>query len=696
MACSSAPGFLRLLGLASDAPPLLIVIDDLQWLDDPSFRCVSFAARRLGPERVAIALATRPGHEIDGVPAVELGGLTDSDATALLREVHPDLVPEVQQELVDQTAGNPLALLEHARALTAGQRRGLEPVPPFLPASRRMHDYFAAQAAACPEATRRMLLLVALDDRGDAAVLTEAAAALGLAIADLAPAERLELVEHSGGAPRFRSALVAQAVLQLASPEQLRESHAAFAAALGSDDAAWARHAAAASTGPDEVVAERLEQIALRGTRSGAPAAAIAAFAQSAALSTDPTQRARRLLGAAEAALAAGPAERAVPFLDDLDAAPLPPVQQQRAAWIRGRVELEAGNPQRAAPLLLGAVAGRPAADRAATLAEVARAAVETGDVDFARLLVTRAEALVTEAQGDDPAQLRALLLHVNRARADVRTWSGDTAGGAALLRPALEAFAGHPPGEDAALWLALGEAHSDCGDLIEARRAFLAAAGVARLSGDLPRLADALAGQVFTEDMLGQWTAAYATGTAALEFVRGRAPLWLEVQLVLAAVDAARGDEARCRERCERIRRIGGEANSPSSVVLADRREALLDLGLGRLPAALERLRRAQSTARAVGLRHPILSSVPDLVELHVRAGRPGEAAALVPEFAAVVTDGSPPSARARLLRTRALVADQDAYPALFAESGHSGRAHRTVLPPRTHPAVLGRAAAV
>ena len=80
-----------------------------------------------------------------------------------------------------------------------------------------------------------------------------------------------------------------------------------------------------------------------------------------------------------------------MPFLDDLDAAPLPPVQQQRAAWIRGRVELEAGNPQRAAPLLLGAVAGRPAADRAATLAEVARAAVETGDVDFARLLVTRA-----------------------------------------------------------------------------------------------------------------------------------------------------------------------------------------------------------------------------------------------------------------------------------------------------------------
>ena len=141
---------------------------------------------------------------------------------------------------------------------------------------------------------------------------------------------------------------------------------------------------------------------------------------------------------------------------------------------------------------------------------------------------------------------------------------------------------------------------------------------------------------------MLGQWTAAYATGTAALEFVRGRAPLWLEVQLVLAAVDAARGDEARCRERCERIRRIGGEANSPSSVVLADRREALLDLGLGLTP------RRAQ--APAAGAEHrpccraaaPDPSSVPDLVELHVRAGLPGEAAALVPEFAAVVTDGS------------------------------------------------------
>ena len=118
---------------------------------------------------------------------------------------------------------------------------------------------------------------------------------------------------------------------------------------------------------------------------------------------------------------------------------------------------------------------------------------------------------------------------------------------------------------------------------------AALAAAGVARLSGDLARLADALAGQVFTEDVLGQWTAAYATGTAALEFVRGRALLWLEVQLVLASIDAARGDEARCRERCERIRRLGGQANSPSSVVLADRREALLDLG--RQPEATDEL---------------------------------------------------------------------------------------------------------
>ena len=429
-------------------------------------------------------------------------------------------------------------------------------------------------------------------------------------------------------------------------------------------------HAAAACTGPDATVAERLEGIALRGARSGAAAASLAAFSRAAALSADPAQRVRCLLAAAESALVVGSTERASTFLDDVDARLIPPEQRTRAAWMRGRIELESGRPQQAAPLLVEGSADRRPADRAAVLAEVIRSCVEIGDVDFARLLVARAEAILADVGAGDLDELRAVDLHLNRARAAVLGAGGDTAGGTALLRPSLAAFVDHPPGEDSVLWLALGEALSDSGDLIAARQAFRAGAGVARLSGDVRQLAEALGGQAFTEDVLGQWTAAYATGTEALEFVRGLAPLRLDILLVLADIDAARGDESGCRERCERVRRIGAQTNSPGSVVLAERREALLDLGLNRLPAALEHLRQAQSTARAAGLLHPILSSVPDLVELHVRAGRPSEAAALVPEFLALVTDGSPPSARARLLRTQALVADPDTYPSLFAES--------------------------
>ena len=94
------------------------------------------------------------------------------------REVHPDLVPEVQQELVDQTAGNPLALLEHARALTAAQRRGLErfPVRARIEADARV---LRRPGRGLPRGHTAMLLLVALEGRGDAAVLTEAAAMLG-------------------------------------------------------------------------------------------------------------------------------------------------------------------------------------------------------------------------------------------------------------------------------------------------------------------------------------------------------------------------------------------------------------------------------------------------------------------------------------------------------------------------------------
>ena len=609
--------FLRLLGIAAETAPVLLLVDDLQWVDDASYRCLSFASRRLGPEAVAVVLATRPGRELDGVARVAL------------------------------SAGDAVALR----------------------ASDRAHEFVAERASGYP-ADSPLMLLVALLGPGESAALAAAAGLLGVPPGSLEAAEQHGVVEVVGSIVRFRNALVRQAVLQLASPERVRAAHRVLAVVLGETGPAGIWHAAAASDGPDPILADRLDRLGVQAVRSGVPTAA-PAFARAAALSIDPADRAARLLRAAEAALAAGATDLALAHLDEIDAQQLPIEGRAQAAWIRGRAELLLGHPQRAAPLLVVGSACRPPVERAAALSEAVGACVAAGDIGFARLLVVRAEALETEADLD-AEDAPALLLHVRRARAAVLAETGDIAGATAMVRPSLEAFAEHPPGEDSALWLALGEAHSECGELIEARAHFLAAAGVARLRSDIPLLSDALCGQAFTEDVLGRWTAAYATGTTALEWTEGnRAPLRrVEIQTVLAEIDAARGHESRCRELCDEIRWTAGRLDLPHYLVLADRRESLLDLGLNHLPAALDRLERARSALRTAGLHHPFLSCVPDLVEILVRMGRPAEAAPLLVEFAAIVPPGSPPSAEARLLRTRALLADEETYPRLFEES--------------------------
>ena len=659
---------LRLFALAAEEAPVLVVADDVHWFDEESWRALAFAVRRLSGEPIAAVLSSRPteGRRVEGVPTLLLEGLGAEEAASVLRTVHPDLASDVCRQLHDRTGGNPLALVEAAQGLSPAQRRGTEALPEGLSTSEGLTSYFGDRLAACPPDTRHLLLLAALEGRGDLTFVAAAASATGVHLSDLAPAEREGLVSVVGQRVVFRHALVEAALLHDASPEERREAHVVLGAALPSDDTRSVWHAAWASIGPDETVADALAQVGALSQANAAQPSASAAFERAAALTPDPGLRSERLLLAAEAALAGGATTQAHALASEIRVDLLPDSEQGRPAYVRGRAAMLLGQPGEAGPLLLEATRGLDAEPAAEALNWAVQAAMESGDRDFAEVLVARAAQL---PMPDDPL----LAFQVARARSALLGFTGFSEDSLDLLRTAIDVVTeANALGESPSAWLALGQATCSLGDVIPGRRHFVTAAAHARVQGDLPRLVQALEGQAFAEHMLGEWTMAYATGTRALELMGGdRSPYQrAEVLQNLAEIDAARGDEIACRRRCDEVRDLADRLGLRLQAVLADRREALLDLGLNRLEAAGTRLRRLLVTVRRLDLTHPFYSPIPDLVEVCVRTGRREEIEDLVEEFASLSGHGLNSQAQARVLRLRALVAPPDAYDSPFEES--------------------------
>ena len=166
------------------------------------------------------------------------------------------LAGSVVDSVVRTSAGNPQALLELPAAMTAGQRKGAEPLPAELPLGERVQAAMMLRVAELPEPTRRLLLVVATDPAADLATLTAAATGLGLDLADLEPAERGGLVSTTAAGVRFGSPLLRSAVYADAPFLRRRAVHSALAETLhGSHPDRWAWHQAAIAQGPDPVLA---------------------------------------------------------------------------------------------------------------------------------------------------------------------------------------------------------------------------------------------------------------------------------------------------------------------------------------------------------------------------------------------------------------------------------------------------------
>ena len=337
---------LAVLGLLSEVAverPLLCLVDDAQWLDGASRQALGFVARRLLAESVAIVFAVRESsddRELVGLPELPLGGLEDEDARAVLATAVPGRLDEaVRDRIVGETRGNPLALLELPRGLSAAQLAGGFGLLDVLPSSGRIEEIFQRRLESLPAPTQLLLVIAAADPAGDPALMWRAARRLEVTSAALEPAERAALLEV-GARVQFRHPLVRSAVYRAASDQERQRVHAALAdvtdATLEPDRRAW--HRAQATQGSDEGVAAELEQSAGRAQARGGLAAAAAFLGRAAGLTVDPARRAERTLAAAHVNLQAGAFDAALGLLAAAEAGPLDELGRARLDLLRAEV----------------------------------------------------------------------------------------------------------------------------------------------------------------------------------------------------------------------------------------------------------------------------------------------------------------------------------------------------------------------
>ncbi|WP_431046238.1 helix-turn-helix transcriptional regulator [Streptomyces sp. P1-3] len=365
-------GVLSLLAEAARPHGLVCVVDDFHWVDRASADALLFAARRLDTDAVGLLIATRDTadarHALRGLPGLRLAGLDAAEAAlALAAWTAVEPAPQVADRLAAATGGNPLAMLETAELLTAGQLTGREPLPDPLPLGDGVNAVYGEQIARLPDDTRRTLLVAALDGPGDPGVVLGAASRLGAPPEAVHAAEAAGLVEVTPDAIGFRHPLVRSAVHAAASPADRRAAHTALAAVLDErgDADRRARHRAAAALGPDEDIAADLAAAADRARTRGGYADAADALTRAARLTPDPRTRARRLTDAAVTAWLGGRPGQAQTAVAAAAEATQDPAVCIELAQLRGRFELNAGDAAEALRIFLAAADGA-AADGAA------------------------------------------------------------------------------------------------------------------------------------------------------------------------------------------------------------------------------------------------------------------------------------------------------------------------------------------
>src|SRR6476619_1013936 len=615
-------GALSLFGAAAERVPLLVVVEDAHLLDAPSAEALTFVARRLTAESLALLFAMREGEGIDlgvALPTIEVEPLEVAASMELLHErFGSTIAAKVARHLADATGGNPLALLEVAALLDEGERVGREPLPDHLPASESVERTVRRALRSLPPEARRALLAAAASD-----------SPTGGDLAALEPAEDAGLVRIHAGSVAFRHPLVRSAVYHAASADERRAAHRTLADALtaehDSDRRAW--HLAAAADGPDESVAAGLEAAASRFAERGGQASASRALERAAELSEDDDACARRLHAAGRAAEHSGDLERAAVLAERALAHGRDPGVRAAArvlAWQvnewRGQaednVELETeaerlalSHPARASLMLFvssDAAARRLDLERALRLA---RKSVEIMAVDAAWQADGPWEPWMADVAAGNRWQLAFILLLLGQPIEADEVVRGVTPHGAIpfYYHAYMERY---------------DEARSSNERML---RSSLATGDVWAEMWETRSLA-------FVDLLEGRFPAARAGAARSLGMAESiGAPGAIAFNLVILAwLAAVEGREQEAREHAARADELAQRGvGHPLQRGRLQATLGLLELCLTRPLAAIEKLEPVADLAERHGVREPgVLPYAPDLIEAYARAGEQEAAA--------------------------------------------------------------------
>jgi DNA-binding NarL/FixJ family response regulator len=657
---------LELIADAAARNPVVVIVDDLHWVDSASRDAIGFAARRIDAEPAVMLFSARPagGDLPAGDQAIslrQLGGLAPASARALLREHSPQLSPADERRVLEAADGNPLALLELPLALGIAGGPTRRPAASAMPLTTRLERSFAARVHRLEPVGRTVLLVAALQDSNVVAETLAATAELtgdqrGLAGID--EAASAGLLNVTGASFRFRHPLVRSAVAQTVSAGRRAEVHEAFARTLAGDPDRATWHRALAASQPDEELAAALDAGADRAAH-GAPDLAEEWLERAAELSVDPGRRGHRLLRAAELAFELGRHESMNHLMEQARALPLEPPDYARLAGLEGAFDdgvpgdeanvlrlvraasraRDGGEPDLAASLLLGAAMWCYWGAAEEPLRGQVRAATELLGLPAADPRVMVLHALI------DPFDCGAVLVRQLAQRSGLDTTDPAVAG-------------------------ALGRTAYIVGDfdrsLVFARQA----CDGLRQQGLIAPLTQALVLQMFSALYLGRWDITHVASDEAYRFaVETRQPMWAAcAQLGRANLAGLRGDYDRARALSGEVERIALEAGNRSLLSGVQLSRGLAALGAQRPAEAFTELSRMMDRDDQAYQAPQCAWAADYLAEAAALSGHTGHAVAVLDGLQELAGDTTAPGVLRAMALSRAVLADDDAAEQRFA----------------------------
>jgi len=663
-------GLVFVLSAAAERGPLLIAIDDAQWLDRGTFRALLFAFRRLESERVLMLLAARPQPEITdlrliGLRQVRLGPLgADSALQLARRHAQPEADDTALQRIIHLGAGVPLALVELAGAHGAAELSAAETAGSVAQLVERLFGRRLDQLSP-PAGTAA--LIATLDDETQLEAFVGAATRLHIDVAAWEEAERAGVLRIDAGRATFAHPLLREAVLARAMPGDRRRAHLALAEAMtaqGDPDRALL-HKAAGTFGTNEALATRLEGSAETHRARAGHLPAAQALEHAARLSPAVGDRARRLLDAGDSARRAGSGDWAETLAVQARAASPDRLLHARSEFLQAHVESRRGSMHAAFRRYMRVAdqaSGQDPDLTAMTLSYAASAAIVVGDGAGA-VSAARAASELTNVSHET-------LVSVREAFGSVLALLGETR----QARPLLEEVAGWyeaQPERVGAEYVA--EALMWLGDFPRARALLDDVASDARRLGAPALLVQTLVLRADLGYRTGDWPAALADASEAVrlaEDTEQSIPLAYALA-VRAILHAATGSADEARASAHLAREVASRHGLAVVAESAGFALGALELAAGTPERAVLELEPVATAVASTGRGEPAVALWPaDLIEALIAVDRRTAASAALSRLGAQADRTSGAWARGVVHRYRGVMAGGEEYDTMFAQA--------------------------